>query len=203
GPGWGAFGPPHAVVQGRPPPSVRSAWRFLALRFRACGPLYLTSMRFPTRMALPPFGPERKSRDRCRFQPFALGRPTEAFGAHPGRGARRGFCDPRRAATAGGSWNGGLPFLHYLGGGLPSGDHPGSSGRRRASVSSYPQPGRAPGFATVLHTCAQAPDLPFRDVLTAGQIQALADEEGVSFGEGPGCVWSVALTLWTFAAQML
>jgi hypothetical protein len=70
-------------------------------------------------------------------------------------------------------------------------------------VSSYPSAGRAPRFATVLHTCAQAPDLPFRDVLTEEQIQALADEEGVSFGDGPGCVWSVALTLWAFLAQML
>jgi hypothetical protein len=70
-------------------------------------------------------------------------------------------------------------------------------------VSSYPAPGAAPTFRTVLDSYAQSPDLPFRDVLTEAQIQALADEEGVAFGDGPGCVWSVALTLWAFLSQVL
>ena len=70
-------------------------------------------------------------------------------------------------------------------------------------MSSYPSANGVPSFRTVLHTCAQSPDLPFRDVLTAEQIEALAAEEGVAFGDGPGCVYSVALTLWAFLAQML
>jgi hypothetical protein len=70
-------------------------------------------------------------------------------------------------------------------------------------VLSYPSSGGIPSLRTVLDTCAQSPDLPFRDVLTEDQIQALADEEGVAFGDGPGCVWSVALTVWAFLAQVL
>jgi hypothetical protein len=70
-------------------------------------------------------------------------------------------------------------------------------------VSSYPSPRGVPSFTTVLDTCAQSPDLPFRDVLTAEQIETLAQEEGVAFGVEPGCVYGVALTLWAFLAQML
>ena len=70
-------------------------------------------------------------------------------------------------------------------------------------MPSYAPPNAAPSFATILATCAQAPDLPFRDVLTEEHLQTLADEEGVCFGTGPGCVYSVAVTLWTFLAQML
>ena len=70
-------------------------------------------------------------------------------------------------------------------------------------MSSYPSAHRVPSFRTVLHTCAQSPDLPFRDVLSEEQIETLAREEGVAFGEGPGCVYSVAVTLWAFLAQML
>jgi hypothetical protein len=70
-------------------------------------------------------------------------------------------------------------------------------------VSVYSTPTTIPSFTTILHTCAQAPDLPFRDVLTAEQIQTLCDEEDVAFGAGPGCVYSVAVTLWTFLTQIL
>jgi hypothetical protein len=70
-------------------------------------------------------------------------------------------------------------------------------------VSSYPSPRGVPSFTTVLDTCAQSPELPFRDVLTAEQIEALAQEEGVAFGDEPGWVYSVARTLWAFLAQML
>lgn len=70
-------------------------------------------------------------------------------------------------------------------------------------MSSYPSPRAVPSFRTVLDTCAQSADLPFREVLTEEQIEALAREEGVAFGDGPRCVYSVALTLWAFLAQML
>jgi hypothetical protein len=70
-------------------------------------------------------------------------------------------------------------------------------------MSSYGAAAAGTRFAAVLDTCAQSPDLPFHDVLTAEQIDTLATEEGVCFGEGPGCVYSVAVTLWAFLAQML
>jgi Transposase DDE domain len=70
-------------------------------------------------------------------------------------------------------------------------------------VPSYPNPSGAPSFRTILDTAAQAPDLPFHDVLTTEQIQTLCAEEGVSFAEEPGCVYTVALTLWAFLAQIL
>ncbi len=70
-------------------------------------------------------------------------------------------------------------------------------------MSSYPSSGGIPSFRTVLATCVQSDDLPFRDVLTEAHLQALADEEGVAFGDGPGCVWSVALTVWAFLTQLL
>ena len=74
---------------------------------------------------------------------------------------------------------------------------------REASGSSYPSAGGNPGFRTVLDTCAQSSDLPCRDVLTEEHSQALADEEGVAFGDGPGCIYSVALTVWAFLVQVL
>jgi hypothetical protein len=70
-------------------------------------------------------------------------------------------------------------------------------------MPSYPPTAGAARFAAVLNTCAQSPDLPFREVLTAEQIDSVASAEGLSFGEGPGCVYSVAVTLWAFLAQML
>src|SRR6516225_2920785 len=64
---------------------------------------------------------------------------------------------------------------------------------------------RAPGasFQTVLDAFAQAPDLPFRDVLTADYIEQVAAEEGATFGAAPGRVYTVAVTLWAFLAQVL
>jgi hypothetical protein len=70
-------------------------------------------------------------------------------------------------------------------------------------MPAYPQPAPAGNFKTVLRSFAQAPGLPFQDVLTAEHIEAVAAEEGVDFGSSPGCVWSVAVTLWAFLAQVL
>jgi hypothetical protein len=58
-------------------------------------------------------------------------------------------------------------------------------------VSSYPSCGGPPSFRTLLNTCAQSPDLPFRDVLTEEHLQALADEEG-----GPSATAPAASTPW-------
>jgi hypothetical protein len=69
-------------------------------------------------------------------------------------------------------------------------------------MPSYHTTTAASGFAAVLQTCAQAPGLPFHDVLTEQQITTLAEEEGLSFGAGPGCIYSVAVTVWAFLTQM-
>jgi Transposase DDE domain len=58
-------------------------------------------------------------------------------------------------------------------------------------------------FQTVLQAFAQAPELPFQDVLTAEHIAQVAAEEGVAFGTAPGNVYTVAVTLWAFLAQVL
>ncbi|HEV3260426.1 MAG TPA: hypothetical protein VG013_26460 [Gemmataceae bacterium] len=58
-------------------------------------------------------------------------------------------------------------------------------------------------FQTVLQTFAQAPGLPFQDVLTAESIERVARVEGVDFGAAPGSIYSVAVTLWAFLAQVL
>jgi putative transposase len=70
-------------------------------------------------------------------------------------------------------------------------------------MPSYPSGAAGARFAAILDSCVQSPDLPFHDVLTEQQIDALATEEGVSFGAGPRCVYSVAVTLRAFLAQML
>lgn len=58
-------------------------------------------------------------------------------------------------------------------------------------------------FKTILDTFAQAPGLPFQDVLTADHIERVAAEEGVHFGSAPGSIYTVAVTLWAFLAQVL
>jgi hypothetical protein len=67
----------------------------------------------------------------------------------------------------------------------------------------YTTGGAAATFQTVLDSFAFAPDLPFQDVLTAARIEAIAAEEQVDFGSGPGDVYAVPVTLWAFLAQVL
>lgn len=70
-------------------------------------------------------------------------------------------------------------------------------------MPSYTQRTSLPSFQTVLASFAQAPGLPFQDVLTAEHIERVAAEEGVHFGTAPGNIYSVAVTLWAFLAQVL
>jgi len=58
-----------------------------------------------------------------------------------------------------------------------------------------------PTFQTTLRTFAQAPDLPFADLLTASHIQTACDELGVAFATEPHHTWAPALTLWTLLTQ--
>lgn len=67
---------------------------------------------------------------------------------------------------------------------------------------SLQQPARV-NFKTVLDSFAQAPGLPFAEVLTAEHIERVATEEGVHFGAAPGNIYTVAVTLWAFLAQVL
>lgn len=67
----------------------------------------------------------------------------------------------------------------------------------------YTQRTARANFQTVWQTFAQAPGLPFQDVLTAEHIERVAQEEGVNFGAAPGDIYSVAVTLWAFLAQVL
>jgi IS4 transposase len=70
-------------------------------------------------------------------------------------------------------------------------------------MPSYTQRSAGATFQTVLQTFAQAPGLPFQDILTAEHIERVARDEGVDFGAAPGSIYSVAVTLWAFLAQVL
>ena len=70
-------------------------------------------------------------------------------------------------------------------------------------MPSYHQRPSVPSFQTVLASFAQAPGLPFQDVLTPEHIDRVAAEEEVHFGAAPGNIYSVAVTLWAFLAQVL
>jgi hypothetical protein len=66
----------------------------------------------------------------------------------------------------------------------------------------------ARAFELVRRSLLQAPGLPFGDALTADQMQAAFDAEGVSFGErdedsGAGLVYTSAITLWALLSQSL
>src|SRR5688572_9969954 len=56
------------------------------------------------------------------------------------------------------------------------------NGTRKASMPSYTQRTSLASFQPVLASFAQAPGLPFQDVLTAAHIERVAEEEGVHFG---------------------
>jgi hypothetical protein len=58
-------------------------------------------------------------------------------------------------------------------------------------------------FRTILDAFAQAPGLPFEDVLTAEHIERIAAEEKVNFGTASGNIYTVPVTLWAFLAQVL
>jgi hypothetical protein len=68
-------------------------------------------------------------------------------------------------------------------------------------VFSYPPDGQQPTFATVLQPFLQHSGLPFAEVLTEQDIQAIAQEEGVSFGQGDQDVYTPAVTLWAWLSQ--
>ncbi len=70
-------------------------------------------------------------------------------------------------------------------------------------MSSYQRAGRGATFQHVLNGFVQSDTLPFRDVLTAAQIEQAATAEQVTFGSGANDVFSVPLTLWAFITQVV
>jgi Transposase DDE domain len=58
-------------------------------------------------------------------------------------------------------------------------------------------------FGLVLRSFLQHRGLPFAQALPEETIQQAFDDEGVSFGQGDGDVYTPALTLWAFLSQVL
>lgn len=58
-------------------------------------------------------------------------------------------------------------------------------------------------FGLVLRSFLQHRGLPFAQALPEDTIQQAFDDEGVSFGQGEGDVYTPALTLWAFLSQVL
>jgi hypothetical protein len=69
--------------------------------------------------------------------------------------------------------------------------------------SSYRSPAVGAPFRQFLNGFVQSDELPFRDVLTATQIEQTAAAENVAFGTGADEVYSVPITLWAFIAQVV
>jgi putative transposase len=58
-------------------------------------------------------------------------------------------------------------------------------------------------FSLVQNAFLQADDLPFRDVLTGEEIQAAFVAENACFGQGQNDIYTPALTLWGWLAQVM
>lgn len=70
-------------------------------------------------------------------------------------------------------------------------------------MSFYSSPSRSATFRQVLDGFVQSDELPFREVLTADQIEQAAAADHVSFGTGADEVYSVPVTLWAFVGQVV
>ncbi len=70
-------------------------------------------------------------------------------------------------------------------------------------MPSYRSPASGATFRQFLNGFLQSDGLPFREVLTAAQIEEVAAAENVAFGTGTDEVYSVPLSLWAFIAQVV
>jgi Transposase DDE domain len=70
-------------------------------------------------------------------------------------------------------------------------------------MPSYQPAASSATFGHILQGFVHDENLPFRQVLTAVQIEHLAIDEKVAFGTDVDAVYSVPLTLWAFIAQVL
>jgi putative transposase len=68
---------------------------------------------------------------------------------------------------------------------------------------SYPDTGRQPTFADVLHGFAQDPAVPVGNVLSEQQILDIATQEGVDFANGPDDVYTPPVVLFAWLTQCL
>ena len=66
----------------------------------------------------------------------------------------------------------------------------------------YSPPPTPVSFRHTLHSFLQGDGMPSSDALTEDRIAQAAAAEGLAFATGPSDVWSVALTVWTFLAQV-
>jgi putative transposase len=71
------------------------------------------------------------------------------------------------------------------------------------SPSYSPPCGGTKSFSLVTHAFLQADDLPFRDVLSEEEIDAAFAAENAWFGEDDDDVYTPALTLWGWLAQVM
>lgn len=70
-------------------------------------------------------------------------------------------------------------------------------------MPSYPLLPLGSRFTTTLRAFASDPGLPFDQALPEAAVQQAADEDGLDFARGPDDVYTPALTLWAFLAQVL
>src|SRR4051794_9714347 len=66
----------------------------------------------------------------------------------------------------------------------------------------YPR-GLGSRFQTVLRSFAQDADRAFLDALPESRLEQIAAEDGVSFATHPDAIYTPAVTLWAFLAQVL
>lgn len=70
-------------------------------------------------------------------------------------------------------------------------------------MPSYPLRPLGSRFSTTLQAFAHDPGLPFDQALPEATIQQAADAEGLDFAHGPQDIYTPAITLWAFLAQVL
>jgi hypothetical protein len=70
-------------------------------------------------------------------------------------------------------------------------------------MPSYPLLPLGSRFTTTLQAFARDPGLPFDQALPEAAIQQAADGDGLDFAHGPDDIYTPAITLWAFLAQVL
>jgi hypothetical protein len=70
-------------------------------------------------------------------------------------------------------------------------------------MPSYPALPLGSRFGTTLQAFAHDPGLPFDQALSETTIQQAADADGLDFAHGPDAIYTPAITLWAFLAQVL
>src|SRR5262249_40572703 len=74
---------------------------------------------------------------------------------------------------------------------------------RKALMLSYPAQPLGSRFTTILHAFAHDPGLPFDQALPETTSQQAAADYHLDFAQGPDALYTPAVTLWAFVAQVL